>query len=695
MKSSAAAIKGHQKDVDAIMTGLRGSAKDMADVIDSLGPEVDASGKAALKAAEATIMKMQTAQAKHRQDLGKFQAQEARKASMFTTAMEDMKKQDADSALELGITRDRKFIDALRKANVSHSVVDGVIKIAKKDRETALKLFAGLGAEGEVAARAAGRATLKQTLRTQKILSEASTESLTAAISLHERAGKNATELRKQLTSKIEQASMLAALKKADPAKFQKASASNTDIKKAYEDYKKSLATSTDAAAQQKLLDIQKEVDADLKKHLPDIAGKMKLEKLEAAESTLRQLEALKHVPRRLAAVKKSIAGIKLKNVEEEVRIVFDKMAGIASILNDQADRDEFKQLRVTAVDELMNFDALASSTKDTVVTVNQMLKAIGGLPASGEVDALMDRLKNAYGNVIKFGRNVIGDRTSVSAIVTPLEELKSVMDTMDEMMLQPNLSDTGAVKNMIKSITIMKKISPLLNEFGDITESLPAITTLSYGLTQLDEIMDLGISKNKANKIVGGVKKLKGVIKPLAEFGDVTASLQGLADVSFGLTQLDEIMDLGISKKKAKGIVSGVKTLKGVVKHMGKFEGVAASLESIDDLSYGLAQLDKVMASPLLSDSAHAAEIVKSVQTMKGLLSPINETVAEVQAFSGGNLNVTHNLPNTQINMQVNINSKELATAIALTNIGKDTANGKAFMATQPTPAAVEGKKA
>jgi hypothetical protein len=150
--------------------------------------------------------------------------------------------------------------------------------------------------------------------------------------------------------------------------------------------------------------------------------------------------------------------------------------------------------------------------------------------------------------------------------------------------------------------------------------------------------------------------------------------------------------MDLGISKKKAKGIVGGVKTLKGVIAPMSAFKEVSESLSSISLLQYGLTELDKVMASPLLSDSAKAAEVVKSVQTMKGLLTPVADTVAEVQAFSGGNLNVTHNLPNTQIQLQVNIDSKELGKAIAVTNIGKDTANGKAFMATQPTPASVEG---
>jgi hypothetical protein len=51
------------------------------------------------------------------------------------------------------------------------------------------------------------------------------------------------------------------------------------------------------------------------------------------------------------------------------------------------------------------------------------------------------------------------------------------------------------------------------------------------------------------------------------------------------------------------------------------------------------------------------------------------------VEAFAGGKLHVTHNLPNTAITVNVNINAKELASQLAHVNIGKDNVVGKAFL--------------
>jgi hypothetical protein len=88
------------------------------------------------------------------------------------------------------------------------------------------------------------------------------------------------------------------------------------------------------------------------------------------------------------------------------------------------------------------------------------------------------------------------------------------------------------------------------------------------------------------------------------------------------------------------------------------------------------LGAMDSVLDMP-----SNISAIAKSLQEMQGVMQPMMASVAEVKDFTGGELKVSHNLPNTKIEVNVSIDSKKLAGEMATVNIGKDNAAGKTFL--------------
>jgi len=366
----------------------------------------------------------------------------------------------------------------------------------------------------------------------------------------------------------------------------------------------------------------------------------VKLKGLEDQQALVDRIQELSSIPKQLKKASKKLSKISKKKMKAHI----DKAMGVIEMVNnalvDGANKMDLKVLTPKKIKTLATVGDVIGEVADIASNTRKLTKKAAKIPKVETVKADLARMEKVLAEVGTFAANMT--KSSVSKrTMKPLKKVLELVEIVNDIAGMPNLA-----------------------------------------------------SKKKAANIVKSVNKLKGIAKPLNEFGDVTAALKPLDSIGKAMNYVSDFMSLGISPKKAKSIVGGVKKMKGVVKPLGEFnsKAVTESLVSLNRLQYGLVQLDKIMASPLLSDSDKAAEVVKSVQTMKGLLTPVADTVAEVQAFSGGNLNVTHNLPNTQIQLQVNIDSKELGKAIAVTNIGKDTANGKAFMATQPTPASVEG---
>jgi hypothetical protein len=89
------------------------------------------------------------------------------------------------------------------------------------------------------------------------------------------------------------------------------------------------------------------------------------------------------------------------------------------------------------------------------------------------------------------------------------------------------------------------------------------------------------------------------------------------------------------------------------------------------------LGAMDSVQDMP-----SNISAIVHALQaTMAAAIKPMIASVAEVKDFTGGELKVSHNLPNTKIEVNVSIDSKKLAGEMASVNIGKDNAAGKTFL--------------
>ena len=85
--------------------------------------------------------------------------------------------------------------------------------------------------------------------------------------------------------------------------------------------------------------------------------------------------------------------------------------------------------------------------------------------------------------------------------------------------------------------------------------------------------------------------------------------------------------------------------------------------------------------------------KVVSSVNTAGGKLT--NENISKMQpvldaikGFKGGKIEVSHNLPNTKIELTVSIDSKKLAEALVAIDLGKSPAstspNDRTYLSTQ-----------
>ena len=205
-----------------------------------------------------------------------------------------------------------------------------------------------------------------------------------------------------------------------------------------------------------------------------------------------------------------------------------------------------------------------------------------------------------------------------------------------------------------------------------------------------LKEVNDAAMTAAEKNDSkLAGLLAADEVVKKIEQIKDIPARLKVLqkelkgideAEVKTSITllfkKLGKISDIMVTESKTFGDSSG-----SIAIALG---GVTDGLGNLDII---FQRLDAVMSLDHLSDPKKAEAIVKSIQTMKGLLKPAVASVGAVQPFSGGHLEVTHNLPNTNIIVDVHLDAKKLGKTVGRVNIGKDNASGKAYMSVLPLP--------
>ena len=120
-----------------------------------------------------------------------------------------------------------------------------------------------------------------------------------------------------------------------------------------------------------------------------------------------------------------------------------------------------------------------------------------------------------------------------------------------------------------------------------------------------------------------------------------------------------------------------------GLKTQTSKLGGLEAQM-GLGDLGKALQNFDKQLDFKHLSSPERADAIVKSIQTMNGILKPLGPTVKAVEKFKGGELKVHHTIPNTKVSVDVYLDGKKMGQRLAHIDIGKNNAKGDTYFGTQ-----------
>ena len=294
---------------------------------------------------------------------------------------------------------------------------------------------------------------------------------------------------------------------------------------------------------------------------------------------------------------------------------------------------------------------------------VSAMGSLMGGL--STTFKAILDKTpkgRSVSTLVGDFTTLLTGSITAMSGLTTPI---KTFIDQI--------IVIAGGIKNpkgLKERVGIISKIFEIIASIGQIFSGGGA---LSY--SQITMKGDVG----KPNEQKRGIewiktsmqdvsKHLLGPTGPIQEFVNKIGGIKGVSKkITTRATRLGKVFKAMGSIAESVSDISAVATV-----DYAKLTGAGGILDAMDKTATSLNSVMK--KSTHLTNPKRAAAIAKSIQTLDGALSrPMASTVAAVQAFSGGKLSVTHNLPDTKIVVKVNINAKEMAKQLAKVDISKE----------------------
>ena len=227
--------------------------------------------------------------------------------------------------------------------------------------------------------------------------------------------------------------------------------------------------------------------------------------------------------------------------------------------------------------------------------------------------------------------------------------------------------------------------------------------------VSQVEDIADI------EKKLAAATKKLAKInIKKLKK--DVKYSVEKLGQI---FSEIATVLDAGKLNETAKIIAPAYdtfslaidQTLVPIMKLNDKFIALKTGMLGITD-STGIAvkAMRKAPFTRLTKELPHMEaailgidKVVASVNTAGGKLT--NENISKmkpvldaIKDFKGGKLEVSHNLPNTEIRLSVIIDSKKLAEALVAVDLGKTPAstspNARTYLATQKGQTKLPGSK-
>ena len=315
-----------------------------------------------------------------------------------------------------------------------------------------------------------------------------------------------------------------------------------------------------------------------------------------------------------------------------------------------------------------------------------KMERAMAAAGIKFEMDSGKYKVPKKYVNDLKKVLDKLGDYEQLK----PAGAAKPRELTPAEKSLQTQAQKVEKLEAAANVVSRLQELSAIPKEMKKLEKTIGGMD-----VERLNKRIDAVFTK--AGKIVDAlITKSKATFGATADFStevsqagiNAEQALKPLEAVSAAVSEVDNMMASKYltSPQRAEKMVATIKAMSGIVIPIETLGSrpitTGMALEGLKTLGAAVNQVDMMIQATHLADPKHAKNVVKSIKTMAGIFSKKSVKTAEaISAFSGGELCVKHNIPNTKIEVNVSIDSKKLAGEMATVNIGKDNAAGKTFL--------------
>ena len=423
--------------------------------------------------------------------------------------------------------------------------------------------------------------------------------------------------------------------------------------------------------------DAAKIIAAAEKKKLTD-AEKKRVEKMATAQRMISQIEDIGSLQKKLATAVTKLDAINVDQIKKNLSAVSEKLVGALLAIPDALDETKLSAVKSEMLTKITKY----SDTLNT--TFKPMIKLAGTLSSLG------DKFKSVETATIEISTSmrkapftkVTKEMPNLETMIANLEKLTFILARADLANLDPWLV------GMVKLFEFDGNFRFVMRQIGQVALDM---VSNEGALAASDEMINMhiipmvkGFGKLADVLATGGIAKLNAWMPQLANLfhpnGVFRFMLGQLRQVA--LVLIDGSGAMAASKEM-------VETYMGpMIDSISGLGGVRINLKSIENVPKALTMLFDTMSNGTLIDNEGTdyglaslsvlGTALMDISTATGKLSP--KRIAQVKPvldalanFKGGKLEVAHNLPNTKIELTVNIDSKELGKELLSVNLGPD----------------------
>jgi hypothetical protein len=365
--------------------------------------------------------------------------------------------------------------------------------------------------------------------------------------------------------------------------------------------------------------------------------------------------------------------------------------------------------------------------------TVSKAFNAI--IKASTDKDGKFDKgiMQSMVARFIELGTSLGGLMAGVVKTIAPtITSIIAVAKTIPTKNLGSLIKKIDVIGKMIEFVTDLSGVfggttgpmADFVAKGQPVDKNGKAMSGLQVTALNIDRVLkrlfDTGLVQKLVNAVGGlkidknvGTKQVKN-LKNMMSIVDTTINIlsaAGGADIDTNKAEASLLKVLGLFAPPGTGLVSKITGDKGGVLYqmataitpdLGKkmrkapFTKVAAELKNVDtmltatdDLVKTLDKMQKINGEfgvvSLAGAMSYLADAATSIVTANKSLDPKNignvvPILDALKGFKGGEIKVSHNLPNTKIEVAVHIDAKELGSRLIAVDLGAHTGVADAY---------------